>query len=137
MIVVFQGVDNALDEIDLRSLADKAPTVFEQLESDAEDETVAVYVERYKDGVTGFVAELLEWCQQQLRDAAGEDCTSSGRSTSRLEASRAAVRYVGDLRALPDHPRQSTLQATARAPGGAGMAAQDPGPADAAWSGGS
>jgi hypothetical protein len=60
-----------LDEIDLRTLQQRAPYVFEQLASDAADdeEEVTKYVELYQGGLTGFVANLLQWCREQQREA--------------------------------------------------------------------
>ncbi len=62
----------ALDEIDLRTLEQRAPYVFGQLASEAEEdeEEVARYVELYQGGLTEFVANLLLWCREQQREAA-------------------------------------------------------------------
>ena len=60
-----------LQEIDLRSLEKHAPLTFAQLQSDAsedEEETVA-FVAGHKGGLTGYVGELLLWCQRQIKDA--------------------------------------------------------------------
>lgn len=61
----------ALDEINLRTLEQRAPYVFEQLTSDAaeEEEEVAEYAEIHEGGLTGFVANLLQWCREQQREA--------------------------------------------------------------------
>ncbi len=73
-----------LDEIDLRTLEQRAPYVFEQLTSDAaeDEEEVAKYAEIHEGGLTGFVANLLQWCREQL--ARGRGTTASPpRSPSR------------------------------------------------------
>lgn len=60
-----------LQEIDLRSIEKHAPLTFAQLQSDAsedEEETVA-FVAGHKGGLTGYVGELLLWCQRQIKDA--------------------------------------------------------------------
>ena len=60
-----------LAEINLRSLEEKAPLVHKQLCSDAaEEETdVSALSSAHKGGLTGFVRELYEWCQEQLKVA--------------------------------------------------------------------
>ena len=60
-----------LEQIDLRSLEQSAPGVFGQLSSDADkdEEEISKFVENYKGGLTGYIAQLLLWCQQQQRDA--------------------------------------------------------------------
>ena len=61
----------ALQEIDLRSIEKHAPLTFAQLHTDAsedEEETVA-FVAGHKGGLTGYVGELLLWCQRQIKDA--------------------------------------------------------------------
>lgn len=59
-----------LEEIDLRTLKERAPKVFEQLTSDAEEdeEVVDEFVASHKSGLTGYVAELLLWCRERLRE---------------------------------------------------------------------
>lgn len=58
-----------LEQIDPDSLPHAAPTVFEQLQEDAEGESIATYLAGHKGGLTGFVAELLKWCHEQLEEA--------------------------------------------------------------------
>lgn len=60
-----------LDEIDLRTLQQRAPLVFEQLVSDAagDGQEVDRYVELYEGGLTGFVVNLLQWCREQQSEA--------------------------------------------------------------------
>jgi hypothetical protein len=60
-----------LEHIDPASLPKLAPIVFEQLQSDAEEdgESVETFLATHKDGLTGFVAELLKWCLEQLKEA--------------------------------------------------------------------
>lgn len=62
---------DGLDEIDTRSLEQCAPRIFQQLTSDAEEdgEDITTYVSGRKDGLTGYVAELLQWCREQIRHA--------------------------------------------------------------------
>ena len=38
-------------------------------ESEEDEEEVAKYVELYEGGLTGFVANLLQWCREQQREA--------------------------------------------------------------------
>ena len=61
----------ALDEIDIRSLEQKAPLIFEQLQSDAEEdgEEPAAYAGAHKGGLTGYINELTLWCHRQLIEA--------------------------------------------------------------------
>jgi hypothetical protein len=61
----------ALDEIDMRSLEQKAPLIFEQLQSDAEEdgEEPAAYAGAHKGGLTGYINELTLWCHRQLMEA--------------------------------------------------------------------
>ena len=61
----------ALDEIDIRSLEQKAPLIFEQLQSDAEEdgEEPAAYAGAHKGGLTGYINELTLWCHRQLMEA--------------------------------------------------------------------
>lgn len=61
-----------LEQIDLRSLEQIAPGVFGQLTSDAEEdkESTAMFVENHKGGLTGYIADLLLWCQEQQQEAA-------------------------------------------------------------------
>jgi hypothetical protein len=60
-----------LEVIDLRTLEQRAPYVFQQLVSDAaeEEEEIAKYVELHQGGLTGYVANLLQWCREQQREA--------------------------------------------------------------------
>ena len=62
---------NKLEQIDPSSLPELAPTIFEQLQSDAQEdrESIEGFLASHKDGITGFVAELLSWCHERLREA--------------------------------------------------------------------
>ena len=61
-----------LEQINPASLPQLAPTIFEQLKSDAEEDGASIedHLKSHKDGITGFVAELLTWCHEQLGEAA-------------------------------------------------------------------
>ena len=61
----------ALDEIDIRCLEQKAPLIFEQLQSDAEEdgEEPAAFALSQKGGLTGYINELTLWCHRQLMEA--------------------------------------------------------------------
>lgn len=61
----------SLEVIDIRSLEQRAPLVFAQLESAAEEdeEDPATFADGHKDGLTGYITELLLWCHKQLREA--------------------------------------------------------------------
>ena len=60
-----------LEQIDPASLSQLAPAIFEQLKSDADEdrESIEIFLASHKDGITGFVAELLSWCHERLREA--------------------------------------------------------------------
>ena len=59
----------ALDQIDLSSLPERAPTVFGQLEEDGEDEGIEPFLAGHENGLTGYVDQLMVWCREQLREA--------------------------------------------------------------------
>lgn len=61
----------ALEEIDLRTIEQRAPLTFEQLQSDAKEdvEETLAFVSAHKGGLTGYVCELLLWCQRQVTEA--------------------------------------------------------------------
>ena len=58
-----------LEQIDPQSLPQRAPTIFDQLRTDAEDEDGGIegFLKVRKGGLTGYVAELIEWCHEQLK----------------------------------------------------------------------
>ena len=58
-----------LEEIDLGSISSKAPLVHAQLVDDADGEAAETYLAGHKGGLTSYVAELLLWCQKELRRA--------------------------------------------------------------------
>ena len=60
-----------LEPIDLASLPVKAPSIFEQLQSDAAEdgETVEGQLKGHSNGLTGYIGELLKWCHEQLAQA--------------------------------------------------------------------
>ena len=66
-----QAEAEALDEIKLETLPKLAPTIFGQLESDAEEdgESVAEHAASHDKGLTGYVGALLSWAEEQLREA--------------------------------------------------------------------
>lgn len=59
----------ALEQIDLSSLPERAPTVFGQLEEDGEDEGIEPFLAGHENGLTGYVDQLMVWCREQLREA--------------------------------------------------------------------
>lgn len=61
----------ALTEISFETLPDTAPLVWAQLESDVEDGQSGPqdYVKVYKNGLTGYIAELLDWCRSEQSKA--------------------------------------------------------------------
>ena len=61
----------ALDEIDIDSLAGKAPLVFGQLTEDVEDVDggIPACLAEYKNGLTGYIDELVNWCRTELGNA--------------------------------------------------------------------
>ena len=60
-----------LEQIDPASLPQLAPTIFEQLQSDATEDgdSIEDFLKSHEGGITGFVSELLKWCHVQLGDA--------------------------------------------------------------------
>ena len=60
-----------LEQFDPESLPRLAPTIFKQLVSDAQEdgESIEVFLSAHKDGITGFAAELIAWCHEQLKQA--------------------------------------------------------------------
>ncbi len=62
----------ALGAIDIASIKEQAPMVWQQLTSDAEgddSQTLAAFLAEHKRGLDGFMAELVLWCREQLREA--------------------------------------------------------------------
>jgi hypothetical protein len=61
-----------LEQLDLPTIRSLAPTVLEQLQSDAKDdvESVDAYLAAHKGGLAGYIDQLLTWSQEQLREAA-------------------------------------------------------------------
>jgi hypothetical protein len=60
-----------LGDADLATLEHKAPLLFAQLTSDAEDdeEGVAAFIEQHDGGLSGYLGQLLLWCRKQLSEA--------------------------------------------------------------------
>ncbi len=60
-----------LEEIELTILPKSAPLIFKQLKSDAEDDgdDLEAHLKNYKEGLAEYVAQLLRWCHEQLREA--------------------------------------------------------------------
>jgi hypothetical protein len=59
----------ALEEIDLRSLEASAPTVYDQLLTDADGDTAEKFLAGHTRGLTGYIAELTLWCRKELKEA--------------------------------------------------------------------
>ncbi len=94
----------ALEEIDFRSIAERAPKVYEQLASDADDEAPETFLAGYKGGLTTYIGELTLWCQKELREAEARPRLLSIAEHIR---SRSAVLPVGTLEILARY--QTTL----------------------------
>jgi hypothetical protein len=60
---------DALEEIDLRSLETAAPTVYDQLLTDADGDTAEKFLGRHSGGLTGYISEIAKWCRKELREA--------------------------------------------------------------------
>ena len=60
-----------LETIVLTTLPKLAPTIFGQLQSDAEEdgETIEAQLSSNDNGLTGYIGGLVEWCHEQLREA--------------------------------------------------------------------
>lgn len=63
--------EEVLDAIDLETLPKKAPLIYANLQSDAEEdgETIEEHLDHDEYGLTGFVGRLTEWCRAQLAKA--------------------------------------------------------------------
>lgn len=59
----------ALEEVDLRSLATRAPTTFEQLRSDAEGQDPEKFLTTHPGGLDRYLADLVLWCHSELKRA--------------------------------------------------------------------
>ncbi len=59
-----------LEEIELTILPKSAPLIFKQLKSDADDDgnDLEAHLKNYKEGLAEYVAQLLRWCNEQLRE---------------------------------------------------------------------
>jgi hypothetical protein len=60
-----------LDDFDLEALPRNAPLIYRQLKSDADsdNETVEDYLGAYDEGLSGYLAELIQWCRKELETA--------------------------------------------------------------------
>ena len=60
-----------LDDFDLKKLQRNAPLIYGQLKSDAESdrETIEAHLGAYKEGLSGYLAELMRWCRKELEAA--------------------------------------------------------------------
>jgi hypothetical protein len=60
-----------LEQIDLAGLQTLAPTIYQQLVSDAEEdgEDVETHSRTHEGGLTGYIGELVAWCHTELRTA--------------------------------------------------------------------
>ena len=58
----------ALEQIDLKSVAEHGPLIFAQLKVDSEDdyETPEDFISDIEDGLTGYIDRLMEWCRDEL-----------------------------------------------------------------------
>lgn len=63
----------ALSSFELADIEKAAPLVWQQLSSDAAEDhqPVPKFIADHKGGIQGFIAELLVWCREQLRQAEG------------------------------------------------------------------
>jgi hypothetical protein len=59
----------ALEVLDIESLSQNAPLIFEQLQSDAEPESIEKHLKSYQGGLSGYLDELMGWCRKQIADA--------------------------------------------------------------------
>jgi hypothetical protein len=59
----------ALEMPDIESLSRDAPLIFEQLQSDAEPESLEKHLKSYPGGLSGYLDELMSWCRKQIADA--------------------------------------------------------------------
>ncbi|MGE0766242.1 MAG: hypothetical protein AB7L90_07230 [Hyphomicrobiaceae bacterium] len=94
----------ALEEIDLRSLEASAPTVYDQLLTDADGDTAEKFLAGHTGGLTGYIAELTIWCRKELREA--ETRPKLLAITEQVRA-RASVLPAGTLEVLSRY--QTTL----------------------------
>lgn len=60
-----------LDGFDLEALPRNAPLIYRQLRSDADSDNEAVedYLGAYDEGLSGYLAELIQWCRKELETA--------------------------------------------------------------------
>ena len=56
-------------DTNLRSLETAAPTVYDQLLTDADGDTPEKFLAGHSGGLTGYIAELTLWCRKELREA--------------------------------------------------------------------
>ena len=59
----------ALEQINLGTLEEKAPQAFAQLLNDAEGQPPRQFLEQHEGGLTSYLGELTLWCRQQLKEA--------------------------------------------------------------------
>jgi hypothetical protein len=59
----------ALDEIDMENLRGDAPLIIEQLQSDAEPESIEKHLKTYPGGLSEYLDELMSWCREQISSA--------------------------------------------------------------------
>jgi hypothetical protein len=60
-----------LDDFDVKTLKRSAPLIYAQLESDAEsdNETIDEHLSAYNEGLSGYLGELVRWCQKEIETA--------------------------------------------------------------------
>jgi len=65
------GEIDALEELNLATIENLAPLVFEQLTSDAEEdqESPTAFIASHEGGLVGYIVELSNWCREQIREA--------------------------------------------------------------------
>lgn len=95
---------NLLEVIDLPSLETLAPTVYDQLLTDAEGDPPEKFLAGHTGGVNGYIGELMRWCRKELRDAEARPHLLALADQVRT---RASVLPVGTLEILSRY--QTTL----------------------------
>ena len=93
-----------MEEIDLRSIAELAPTVQGQLVSDAEGEALETFLAERKGGLTSYIGELTLWCRKELRES---EARPHLLSIAEQVRARSAVLPTGTLEVLSRY--QTTL----------------------------
>lgn len=60
-----------LEDLDIATLERQAPLIFQQLSSDAAEDKdpIAKFLGDHKGGLSGYIAELIAWCHEQIGKA--------------------------------------------------------------------